>query len=269
MLGGEIDALHTDIDSHSHSNANSLNGDFDADIDSKAGSGSGSGSSPDPLPIAPLHGVSEREMHLWAAEGLAYSCWLMYADQGSGLAPEVVRFLRGGAKDKDETLNERGKVTERGEGERDVDLDLELEAALEEDMKNARVDSDSNPNSNSHKQDDASRILKTKLAATPQDILESAPEGRWVDAVREWVESGEREHGGVGMEKPPGVREKARPMPGEEDMLRKDYVVKDSRYLLRPEVRRILLLSLFLSIRIRTWCCLLFFFVYRQSNRYT
>lgn len=233
MLGGEIDALHTDIDSHSHSNANSLNGDFDADIDSNAGSGSGS--SPDPLPIAPLHGVSERELHLWAAEGLAYSCWLMYADQGSGLAPEVVRFLRGGAKDKDETLNERGKVTERGEGERDVDLDLELEAALEEDMKNTRVAVDSDHNSSS--ETDAPRNLKTKLAATPQDILESAPEGRWVDAVREWVESGEREHGGVGKEKPPGVREKARPMPGEEDMLRKDYVVKDSRYLLRPEVR--------------------------------
>jgi len=31
-----------------------------------------------------------RQMHLWAAEGLGHSCWLMYADQASGLGPELV-----------------------------------------------------------------------------------------------------------------------------------------------------------------------------------
>lgn len=36
----------------------------------------------------------ERDLHLWAAEGLTYSCWLMYADQPSGLAPEEVLFER-------------------------------------------------------------------------------------------------------------------------------------------------------------------------------
>ncbi|KAI5121758.1 hypothetical protein M0805_009571 [Coniferiporia weirii] len=35
-----------------------------------------------------------RAMHVWAAEGLAYSCWLMYADQETGLAPEEVLFER-------------------------------------------------------------------------------------------------------------------------------------------------------------------------------
>ena len=35
---------------------------------------------------------SERDLHMWAAEGLAYSCWLMYADQPSGLAPEEAVF---------------------------------------------------------------------------------------------------------------------------------------------------------------------------------
>ncbi|KAH7107963.1 seven-hairpin glycosidase [Auriculariales sp. MPI-PUGE-AT-0066] len=30
-----------------------------------------------------------RQMHLWVAEGLAHSCYLMYADQASGLAPEL------------------------------------------------------------------------------------------------------------------------------------------------------------------------------------
>jgi len=32
----------------------------------------------------------DRELHIWAAEGLAHSCWLMYADQTSGLGPECV-----------------------------------------------------------------------------------------------------------------------------------------------------------------------------------
>ncbi|TFK51900.1 glycoside hydrolase family 47 protein [Heliocybe sulcata] len=31
-----------------------------------------------------------RDLHLWAAEGLAQSCWLMYADQKSGLGPDEV-----------------------------------------------------------------------------------------------------------------------------------------------------------------------------------
>ncbi|KAH8110099.1 seven-hairpin glycosidase [Phellopilus nigrolimitatus] len=38
--------------------------------------------------------ADERALHMWAAEGLAYSCWLMYADQASGLAPEEVLFDR-------------------------------------------------------------------------------------------------------------------------------------------------------------------------------
>lgn len=31
----------------------------------------------------------ERQLHTWAAEGLAHTCWIMYADQASGLAPEL------------------------------------------------------------------------------------------------------------------------------------------------------------------------------------
>ncbi|KAJ4473608.1 glycoside hydrolase [Lentinula aciculospora] len=34
--------------------------------------------------------ASEKEMHLWAAEGLAYSCWLTYADMKTGLGPDVM-----------------------------------------------------------------------------------------------------------------------------------------------------------------------------------
>ncbi|KAL5522912.1 hypothetical protein ACEPAF_1179 [Sanghuangporus sanghuang] len=37
---------------------------------------------------------AERALHKWAADGLAYSCWLMYADDSHGLAPEEVLFER-------------------------------------------------------------------------------------------------------------------------------------------------------------------------------
>jgi hypothetical protein len=36
--------------------------------------------------------AQQKELHLWAAEGLAHTCWVMYADQPSGLGPEVVMF---------------------------------------------------------------------------------------------------------------------------------------------------------------------------------
>lgn len=35
---------------------------------------------------------SEHQLYMWAAEGLGHSCWLMYADQASGLGPELVRM---------------------------------------------------------------------------------------------------------------------------------------------------------------------------------
>lgn len=34
-----------------------------------------------------------RDIHLWAAEGLAETCWLMYADQPSGLAPDEIVMM--------------------------------------------------------------------------------------------------------------------------------------------------------------------------------
>lgn len=34
----------------------------------------------------------QRELHMWAAEGLAHTCWVMYADQPSGLGPEIAMF---------------------------------------------------------------------------------------------------------------------------------------------------------------------------------
>ncbi|RDB23578.1 Mannosyl-oligosaccharide 1,2-alpha-mannosidase MNS3 [Hypsizygus marmoreus] len=44
-----------------------------------------------------LTGFGLRNMHLWAAEGIAQTCWLTYADQPTGLAPDevVMKTLEG------------------------------------------------------------------------------------------------------------------------------------------------------------------------------
>jgi hypothetical protein len=39
-----------------------------------------------------------RKLHMWAAKGLAETCYLTYADQPSGLGPEEVLFVSGGVR---------------------------------------------------------------------------------------------------------------------------------------------------------------------------
>ncbi|KAJ3516943.1 hypothetical protein NLJ89_g816 [Agrocybe chaxingu] len=39
-----------------------------------------------------LTGYNLKQLHMWAAEGLAQTCWLMYADQPTGLGPEEVKI---------------------------------------------------------------------------------------------------------------------------------------------------------------------------------
>lgn len=34
--------------------------------------------------------AKDKELHQWAAKGLAYSCWISYADQPTGLGPDVM-----------------------------------------------------------------------------------------------------------------------------------------------------------------------------------
>jgi mannosyl-oligosaccharide alpha-1,2-mannosidase len=43
----------------------------------------------------PSLSTEEQKHHLWAAEGLAHTCWLTYADQASGLGPDEVMFHTG------------------------------------------------------------------------------------------------------------------------------------------------------------------------------
>ncbi len=37
-----------------------------------------------------LSGYKLKDLHMWAAEGLAQTCWLMYADQPAGLSPDEI-----------------------------------------------------------------------------------------------------------------------------------------------------------------------------------
>lgn len=37
---------------------------------------------------------SDKELHSWAAEGLGYSCWLSYADQLTGLGPDIMTMTK-------------------------------------------------------------------------------------------------------------------------------------------------------------------------------
>lgn len=125
--------------------------------------------SDDTIPL--IAGLDERLLHQWAAEGMAYACWLMYADEPSGLAPDAEIFYG----------------------------------------------YDHTPIADGHKA------------------------GRWIDSVRAWVKSAQAGGRFGGINKvdgnPPGVNTEAKPMPSEKQDKPKDYVAKDARYLMRPEVR--------------------------------
>lgn len=59
--------------------------------------------------------TEEKELHKWAAHGLAYTCAISYADQRSGLGPDEIRISSGGAKWVDEVAKwkangRRGRV---------------------------------------------------------------------------------------------------------------------------------------------------------------
>ena len=40
-----------------------------------------------------LKGYNLKELHMWAAEGLAHTCWVTYADQPTGLGPDEIAII--------------------------------------------------------------------------------------------------------------------------------------------------------------------------------
>ncbi|KAH7914600.1 glycoside hydrolase family 47 protein [Hygrophoropsis aurantiaca] len=49
--------------------------------------------------------AAESERHRWAASGLAYTCWISYADQATGLGPDEMMMDSGGAMKWMDALN--------------------------------------------------------------------------------------------------------------------------------------------------------------------
>lgn len=54
-----------------------------------------------------LAGYDLKKLHLWAAEGLAQTCWLTYADQPTGLGPDEIIMQTAEGKVWDEQGNQR------------------------------------------------------------------------------------------------------------------------------------------------------------------
>lgn len=127
------------------------------------------------LGYAKLKGYNLKDVHMWAAESLAQTCYMTYADQPSGMGPdEVVMY----------TSAERGYqhgAQKSGGGE------------------------------------------------------------KWIDALVKWKESGSRTiPPGLAMREPVIYTTKDRMDAGQNKPLR-DYYVKRTVYLLRPEVRGVVI----------------------------
>lgn len=71
-------------------------------------------------------GERERERHMWAANGLAYTCYLAYADQESGLGPDVLQMTRGGRRWVEALREWEGGV----EGVNEDEAEVEVEAGV-------------------------------------------------------------------------------------------------------------------------------------------
>jgi hypothetical protein len=53
--------------------------------------------------------LSPVERHLWAAEGLAHTCWITYADSPTGLGPDEVLFRPPASDSSERAQFDRGE----------------------------------------------------------------------------------------------------------------------------------------------------------------
>ncbi|KDQ51033.1 glycoside hydrolase family 47 protein [Jaapia argillacea MUCL 33604] len=138
-----------------------------------------------------------KELHMWVAEGLGESCYLMYADQKSGLGPDEVVF----------NSNYKTSTGSTHTGGNRVD--------------GSRQGSKGRPG--------------IGWGVGDGDGIGEVDDGKWFDVVERWRRSG-------GRGPPPGVGVKKRvvyddteksmgPYPGHA----RDYLIRKTEYLLRPE----------------------------------
>lgn len=69
-----------------------------------------------PEEIEILYPTSSRQKHKWAADGLTYTCYVLYADQVSGLSSDGVRFDSGGGVEVDAQPGDQTKGEWNGKG---------------------------------------------------------------------------------------------------------------------------------------------------------
>lgn len=153
-----------------------------------------------------------RELHMWAASGLAYSCWLMYADQPTGLGPEEVTFLSAYEV-------EAARVAAAAAEEAARPVTTTEEAApltTTEGVENMEVGA-GGPGPGSH------RTTRPVMRVNQTEWDEHL---RWSNALTQW-----RESGAAGT--PPGLA-LAPPVPVGSPA--RDYRANNQAFLLRPEV---------------------------------
>ncbi|THH27799.1 hypothetical protein EUX98_g6396 [Antrodiella citrinella] len=140
----------------------------------------------------------DKQLHLWAAEGLANTCYVLYADQPSGLGPEEVQFHSVPFK-----FGRRGEV---------------------EDVSSGFIGF--TPEQRRKREGEVDDVSSGNIGHTPKQEKrsEGLVRGRWMEHVREWEWAGKP--GGV----PPGVRDPKPAVTG-----KRDYASRRHEYLLRPE----------------------------------
>lgn len=144
-----------------------------------------------------------RERHLWAAEGLAETCWITYADTKTGLGPDEMSMEAWPHQPVPHTANPDGLTT----------------------PITATSDSTTEDPGKPNKWGKFWKGAGPEQAASQEDMTIG---GRWMDHVERWEKNG-REGG----PKPPGARHVEKVL----DPKKREWTAAKSAYLLRPEVR--------------------------------
>lgn len=168
--------------------------------------------------------ITLRDIHMWAAQGIAQTCYLTYADMESGLGPDEVLMAVDVDGDKGSFWNFWWSDSNR---------------AHRDWLKTKVISEIKNP-------EDRNKALPTTPSPTTATNVGNIP---WIQSLLEWQEAG---GGGDGWKakwlgKPPGLqdirakRRKWKNPPGRyaANMFwgeGRDYISRQPKYLLRPEV---------------------------------
>lgn len=156
-----------------------------------------------------------REIHLLAAQGLGNACWMMYADQPSGLGPDEVTFFS--------AYDIRAQEIAKEKEAEAVKLKAEAEAKAKV-LEAAQAEEDDDD------EDDSSVVdhLEKRIPVSQAHVVNQTAfdeSHRWSMAYEEWVASGR-----IGAL--PGLTSAEISPPNSKT---RDYRANNSGYFLRPE----------------------------------